>query len=431
MDFAVVRALLTIALRRGLIVWNVDVKTAFLNSPLDEQIFIRAPAGFRSKAGHVIRLLRSLYGPKQSGHNWSKFIGQILVSISFRKHPRVPTVFVHREDPDLMICVYVDDCFLLVPTLQAKDTIVELLGRHVELHDRGPLKSMLGIEFQHTDNEFIYNQRHLIEELLDRFEIKPNAKVLTPLSGHELIGPMLNAADCDRPLYGSIVGSLLYIARFSRPDILLPVIQMSQFREQPKVTHLRRLYRIMIYLRNTVDRSMRLVSGESLRVYTDSSFNSNFDSKNFSGTFVLLGESIIHWSCNKMRFVVVSSDEAEIVGSLNALKQLLFFRYFNCELLHPPLPPPVPSLDLDGDSRCSRCVAGQLLIDNQGTISFCQNSFSKRTNYLNCKFNYLFDQYQLGSYSPAFVASADNRADILTKNLTLSLFDHHVNHLFV
>ena len=164
----------------------------------------------------------------------------------------------------------------------------------------------------------------MIEALLDRFEIKPNSRVVTPLTGNDVQGPLPNAATCDKHLYGSIIGSLLYRARFSRPDILLPVIQLSQFRENPKVSHLQKLFRIMIYL-------------SDLCVYTNSSFNTNFDSKNFHGTVVQFGDSIVHWSANKMKFVVVSTDEAEIVGTLNALRQLLFFREFNCELLHPPL----------------------------------------------------------------------------------------------
>ena len=428
-EFAILRYVLTLALTLNLIPWNIDIKTAFLNAGLKEKIFIRVPAGFNCPAGLVIRLVRSLYGLKQAGRNWHLKITEILRSLDFVPLERVPTLFRHTKIPNLFICVYVDDCLLLAPSLLVKDKIVAKLSAKLDLHDRGPLRELLGVHF-HFDNDlrfFTYNQRTLIESLLDRFEIQQNVKVTTPLAAHDVLLPTPNAKSCDGDLYASIIGSLLYIARISRPDILFPVIQLSQFRENPKVPHLRKTYRLMIYLANTLGYSMMIHPGGALEVYTDSSFNSNHDSRNFNGSVVRFGRSVIHWSSTKMKFVVLSTDEAEIVGCLNGLRQLLYFKYLNCDLLHPAQALHRPSLVSDNeDEVCEMCEVPVLLIDNQGSITFCEKGPSKRTNYLTSKYNYLVQQFRVGAYSPQYVRTTENPADIFTKNLPLSLLENHL-----
>ena len=315
--------------------------------------------------------------------------------------------------------------------MTTKDTFISQLTSRLDLHNRGPLQDLLGVNFE-IDNDLIkYNQSKLIAELLDRFEIKPNEKVTTPLPANDALTPLANAQCCDKELYGSIIGSLLYIGRISRPDVLFPVVQLSQFREEPKIPHLRKLYRIMIYLANTKEKTMMIHPAGDLQVYTDSSFNTNHDSRNFNGTVVLFGRSIVHWASTKMRFVVLSTDEAEIVGCLQSLRQLLYFKYIECELLHQAHAVPTIGLDESDECHaCTKCRPAQLKIDNKGTITFCDNGFGKRTSYLNTKYRFLLEQRDAEAYLPIYVTSKENTADIFTKNLPQNLFDTHTHTLF-
>lgn len=430
-DFAIMRYILSYARARGLIVWNIDIKTAFLNAKLIEKIFVKAPPGLECPPGLVIRLMRALYGLKQAGHNWHQTIKEILLSLRFVQHHRVPTLFIHTTIKNLMICIYVDDGLLVAPDLSTKDEFIAQLSARVDLHDRGPLADLLGVTFKLDNDLWTYSQRKLIGELLERFDIKPHPKVTTPLPAHEVQLPLSNAQCCDSDLYASIIGSLLYIGRISRPDILFPVVQLSQFREDPKIPHLRKLYRIMIYLANTLDRTMMIHPAGNLSVYTDSSFNTNHDSRNFNGTVVLVGQAIVHWTSTKMKFVVLSTDEAEIVGCLQSVRQLIYYRYMICELHHSPKSIPSVNLsDSDEEQQCTECTPAELLIDNKGTIAFCKSGYGKRTNYLNTKFRFLVEQYDAEAFQPTYVSSAENLADIFTKNLPLTLLEPHLSKFF-
>lgn len=431
-EFSVLRMLLLYAMKHKLLIWNLDIKTAFLNADLNEDIFIKPPSGFNFGNDLVIKLMKSLYGLRQAGHNWFKKLKTILESIGFRSINRETTLFVHEKIPNLIICVYVDDLLVLAPSIEIKDRLIIELTRLLDLHDRGPLTEILGVKFEWIGNDLYYHQKHLIIDLIERFEIQPNPKIQTPLPGNDLSTPMLNGQDCDQELYSSIIGSLLYIARISRPEILFPVIQMSQFRQTPKVAHLRKLYRILVYLRNTIDFKLNLKRDDNdlaISVYTDSSFNTNHDLKNFNGSVVYFGKSLVHWSCNKMRFSVLSTDEAEIIGCLSSLRQLLYFKYLFCEMIHSkPIQLRFP--DLDDDSNCVKCTTPILYVDNKGSISFCTKGFGKRTKYLSTKFNFLIEQFQLGTYQVLYVNTKSNVADIFTKNLVFELFDTHRNSLF-
>ena len=176
-----------------------------------------------------------------------------------------------------------------------------------------------------------------------------------------------------------------------------------------------------------------LSPGGDLAVHTDSSFNTNYDSRNLNGAVVLFGESVVHWSSSKMRFVVLSTDEAEIVGCVNALRQLLFFKFVSCEILHLTRATPL-AITLDdedaGEAACANCPTPKLLIDNQGSLVFCDKGFGRRTGYLSTKNLYLVQQSRIGAYQPVFVGSRANTADLFTKNLTLEIFSSHLCSFF-
>lgn len=424
MDISSLRILLTIALNFNLTVWNIDVKRAFLNANLKEEIFIRPPEVLGlDNSKFVIKLKKALYGLRQAGNAWYNEIAGFLKSEGFVQLKRDKTIFVHKVYKHLFLGIYVDDILIVCKDLKIKNYVINLLKKKYELHDLGPISEILGIRITKEEDCYYYDLSESIEDICNQFGIRADPKVKTPLVANEIIGPLDNGSPCDKQIYCSLIGVLLYIARIARLDILFPIIQLSQYRENPKMFHFRRLERILVYLKNTISYRMKISKGSmDLNVYTDANFATNYDYKSFQGTLVKFGETVIFWSSKKMTTVAQSTDESEIIAANSSLRELMYFKQLICEILH------LSSYDFNYDYRCSICpkIIPKLLIDNQGTIAFCKNGFGKRTKYLSVKYIYLNELLDDDEYQVEYVQSKKNLADVFTKNLNLELFKYFI-----
>ena len=420
------RLLLSIALHFDLLVWNVDVRRAFLNADLKEEVFIKIPEGVNIDPKlTVIKLLKALYGLRQAGHEWYSEITRYLQSIGFELVFREKTIFVHKHIKWLFVGIYVDDILIACRTIEIKDYLIKQLQRKYELHDLGEVSNTLGIRVQRSENCFTYDVSEQIMNLCEIYNVVPNYKVKVPLPANEIVYPHANGMPCDADAYTSLIGSIMYIARVARADVLFAITQLSQFREVPKNVHYRKLIRVLTFLRNTFDKKMRLVKDELiLNVYSDANFATNFDYRSFRGTVVMLGRNAINWIAKKQDGTAQSTDESEIIAANYSLRELMYFKQLICELLHSYKP------NLDLDEKCILCDESKpkLLIDNQSTIVFAKNGFGKRTKYISTKFIYLHEQ--LSNYSVLYVPSKENTADLFTKNLPSDLFYKHSDSIF-
>lgn len=415
MGMHVLRLLLCIAINFGLIVWNVDVQRAFLNAKLLEEIFIRPPKILRFGSGTVIRLRKALYGLRQSGNAWHRELSSYLKSIGFVQMPREPCVFVHKTIPHLYIGTYVDDLIIVCESEQIKDHVVRLLSKKYKLHDRGSVTELLGVQFERFEDRWEYGVQELIEKLAEQFGCEKDPRVITPLSAGEVLTPLIGGLPADKELYHSGLGSVLYIARVGRADVMFPVVQLSQFRENPKKAHYRKMTRLITYLLNTATLKMTIRQSDlRLEVHTDASFASNFDYRGFRGVLVKFGNSVLRWTSKKLNETAQSTDEAEIIAAYEALRELSYFRRLICELLHG---------RLKGfrweDESCPVCdhFTPIMHVDNQSTIAFCKKGFGKRTNHLSVKYIHLHECLESGFYRVEYIPSKSNLADVFTKNL--------------
>ena len=147
--FRPIRILLILAAKYGLIVYQMDVKTAFLTGKLDEDIYMAQPDGFSDTANpdYVCKLQRSLYGLKQSPRMWNKTIDDFMLGLKFKKCDSDHCVYMKRDDQDMIfVALYVDDLILASSTSKMLQETKEALNRRFEMTDMGQLKYFLGIE---------------------------------------------------------------------------------------------------------------------------------------------------------------------------------------------------------------------------------------------------------------------------------------------
>ena len=255
-----IRYLLSIALKYDLYVSTLDIKSAYLYAPLNENIFIEIPDGIDDDREHyVYQVNYSLYGLRQSGHNWSNEITNFLLNNGFMRCPTIPTVFKHNKIKNFYIAIYVDDLLCVCPSKKINAEFYQLLSTKYDVHNLGSLKQLLGINFNKVNNTYKYDLNDKIIQLAREFNVTKDPRVITPLVPNEKIGPLSNAADFKNPtLYRKLLGSLSHIARFARIDVTYSVSVLSQFNQNPKLFHFKRLIRVLVYLLNTLDVRMSI-----------------------------------------------------------------------------------------------------------------------------------------------------------------------------
>lgn len=413
----VLRLLLKIALEKDLDVFTFDVKRAYLNARLEDDVYLELPQGYNlidpnlDRREWVLELNKALYGLKQSGRLWYLEITDKLKKIGFVPFEREPTLFVHRGR-GIYLAVYVDDLVVAAPGEGEIDFVRQSLLKFYELHDNGRISRILGLNVEKTKDGYAIHLQDMIEETAKQYSVEPDDRVLTPLPANSMIEPHENAVAVEYEEYAAIIGSLLYIARMARPDVLSAVVQLCQFQADPKTYHMRRAKRILTYLIRSkcVKYHIRKSGSLELVVYSDSSLANLFDRKSLMGCAVFIGGAMIGYTSKKCRMVTLSSNEAEIVSGLASAKDLLYFKKLLCEVLH--------GVQIDGRARsCSECETPTLLVDNSGVLSFAEKGFTRRTRYLDIEFYGLKFYADRKEYQLRYVRSEDNRSDLFTKSL--------------
>ena len=164
--------------------YHLDVKSAFLNGPLEELVFVSQPPGFEiaGKENMVYKLHKALYGLKQAPRAWNKKIDQVLIQIGFKKCSVEFGVYVQNlsDEETIIICLYVDDLLITGSSTSEINKVKEKLKLEFEMTDLGELSFFLGMEFVKLKVGMVMYQQKYIGELLVKFEMKDCNSVSNP-----------------------------------------------------------------------------------------------------------------------------------------------------------------------------------------------------------------------------------------------------------
>jgi len=236
------RSLLAYAVSKKLLIHQIDVVTAFLNGTLAEEVYMEQPPGYVKKGQEdlVCYLQRSLYGLKQSSRCWNKTFTEYLKELKFVQLKADCCIF-KQEEPLTFIALYVDD----VNVIAENDEIIQKtkleLSKRFQMKDMGPLHYILGITcIQDQSNGKIgLMQEMYIDKLIDRYGLNDSKVVSTPSDSYVTLMKNDGISNvCDKSLYQSLVGSLLYAALATRPDIQFAVSTIAKYCSEPDHSHL-------------------------------------------------------------------------------------------------------------------------------------------------------------------------------------------------
>uniref|UniRef100_A0A0A9GAH2 Reverse transcriptase Ty1/copia-type domain-containing protein n=1 Tax=Arundo donax TaxID=35708 RepID=A0A0A9GAH2_ARUDO len=224
-----VRTLIAVAFVRQWSISQLDVKNAFLNGDLNEEVYMQSPPGYSAPPGHVCRLHRALYGLKQAPRAWFERFTSVITAAGFSVSAHDPTPFVHTSSRDrTLLLLYVDDMLITGDDSQHIAFVKKRLGEKFMMSDLGPLRYFLGIEVTNMSDGYYLSQQKYIQDIMDRSGFIDNRIAETPME----LNLQLRATDGepleDSTRYRHLVGSLVYLG-ITRPDISHAVHILSQF----------------------------------------------------------------------------------------------------------------------------------------------------------------------------------------------------------
>nr|KYP66838.1 Retrovirus-related Pol polyprotein from transposon TNT 1-94 [Cajanus cajan] len=410
-----VRLIVALASWRNWKLWQLDVKSAFLNGPLDEDVFIVQPPGFISKGNEqkVLKLRKALYGLKQAPRAWNKRVDTFLHSVGFQKCSVEHGVYVKMVSSTkiLIICLYVDDLLITGNSSADIESLKQSLKKEFEMTDLGILSYFLGLEFAYTEKGIFMHQKKYISEVLKRFNMMGCNPAETPAEINGKLTRSENEASVDGTLFRQIVGSLRFICH-SRPEIAFSVGLVSRFMNDPRQPHLVAAKRILRYLKGTLGYGIMFShqtkedDGLRLVAYSDSDWCGDLvDRRSTMGQVFLFSGSPISWSSKKQTVVVLSTCEAEYIAACSAACQALWLSSLLSEL------------------KVSVDSGVELLVDSKSAIDLAKNPVSHgRSKHIDTKYHFLRDQVSKGRIKLKHCRTEVQLADIMTKSLKIERF---------
>ena len=275
----------------------MDVKTAFLNGELEEEIYMAQPDGFviSGQENKVCRLLKSLYGLKQAPKQWHEKFDKTLTSVGFVVNEADKCVYYrYGGGQGVILCLYVDDILIFGTNTAVIDEVKSFLSRCFDMKDLGEADVILNIKLIKNEDGITLSQSHYAEKILSRFGYE-NCKI-SPTPYDASIKLRKNQGpEKDQLRYSQIIGSLMYLSGATRPDISFVVSKLSRFTSNPGDDHWEALERVLRYLRGTNSYGIHYTGYPSvLEGYSDSNWISDADEiKATSGyVFTLAGAAV-------------------------------------------------------------------------------------------------------------------------------------------
>ncbi|KAM7491063.1 hypothetical protein LguiA_033984 [Lonicera macranthoides] len=312
-----VRVLLSVAANLEWPLNQLDVKNAFLNGDLEEEVYMEPPPGFTKEFGtKICKLKRSLYGLKQSPRAWFERLTKFLKGQGYNQGQSDHTLFTKTSTRNKLsvLIVYVDDMILTRDDVEEMSRLMQNLAREFEIKDLGDLRYFLGMEVARSKNGIVVSQRKYILDLLSETGMSGCKPSDTPIELGTKLGDVKDGVPVETGRYQRLVGKLIYLSH-TRPDIAFAVSMVSQFMHSPCEEHLEAVYRILRYLKGSPRKGLffRKNDKRGIEVYTDADWAGSItDRRSTSGYCTFLWSNLVTWRSKKQSVVARSSAEAEL-----------------------------------------------------------------------------------------------------------------------
>jgi hypothetical protein len=229
--FVSIRILLVYATYHDFKLYQMDVKSAFLNGPIKEEVYVEQPPGFEDSEypNHVYKLSKALYGLKQAPRAWYECLRDFLITNGFKVGKADPTLFTKTIAKDLFICqIYVDYIIFGSTNKSTCEEFSRITIQKFEMSMMGVLKYFLGFQIKQLQEGTFISQTKYIQDILKKFGMKNAKPIKAPMGTNGHLDLDTGDKSVDQKVYRSMIGSLLSLCA-SRPDIMLSICMCARF----------------------------------------------------------------------------------------------------------------------------------------------------------------------------------------------------------
>ena len=425
--FTSIRLILAIVASMDLELHQMDVKTAFLNGELEEEIYMEQPIGFieKDQENKVCRLLKSIYGLKQSSRQWYIRFHNAIMSYNFDMIEEDHCVYIKRsKNKFVILSLYVDDILIAGNDKGYVIEIKDWLSSHFEMKDMGEAAYILGVKISRdrSKNLLSLSQDTYIKKVLERFNMQDCKPIDTPTTKSGALSRKLcpntpeEKEQMNKVPYSSAVGSLMYAILCTRPDICYAVRMVSRYQSNPGQEHWKAVKRILRYLKGTMGYSLCYQGTDlHLKGYTDADWGGDLDErKSTSGFVFLLNNGAISWSSKKQSCIALSTMEAEFVASASAVQEAIWLKRF------------MDHLGVNDNAK------GPIIVncDSQAAIAYTKDpKYHGKTKHIDIKYNFVKDMVSQKEVHIKYISTHDMVADPFTKPIPRYVYYRHVKSL--
>ena len=293
-----IRIFLALSSFQNFKVFQMDVKSAFLNGDLEEEVYIEQPDGFilGNNPNLVCRLKKALYGLKQDPRAWYYRLDKYLHQQGFSKGSADSNLYIKVENDKLLILiVYVDDIIFGSNEEAMSQSFALVMQKEFEMSLLGELTYFLGLQIQQKEGGTFLSQTKYLKQILKKYGMEDAKPVCTPMVTGCSLSANDESAAVHQPTYRSMIGSLLYLTG-TQPDIMHAVGIVGRFQANPKETHLQAVKRIFKYLQGTQNYGLWYPRNTdlTLHAYTDADWAGSVDDrKSTSGGAFFMGSRLV------------------------------------------------------------------------------------------------------------------------------------------
>ncbi|GKA96700.1 retrovirus-related pol polyprotein from transposon TNT 1-94 [Tanacetum coccineum] len=411
-----IRIFLAFAAHMNMVIYQMDVKTAFLNGNLREEVYVSQPDGFvdPDKPNYVYKLKKALYGLKQAPRAWYDMLSSFLISNDFSKGSVDPTLFIRREGNDLILVqIYVDDIIFAASTPELCDLFAKIMCSKFKMSMMGKISFFLGLQISQSPRGIFINQSKYALESLKKYGFESCDPVDTPMVEKSKLDEDKEGKAVDPSHYRGMIGTLLYLTA-SRPDLQFAICMCARYQARPTEKHLNAVKRIFRYLKGTVHRGLWYPKDSSfaLTAFADADHAGCQDTRrSTSGSIQLLGDRLVSWSSKRQKSAAISSTEAEYIALSGCCAQVLWMR----------------SQLTDYGFGFNKIP---MYCDNKSAIALCCNNVQhSRSKHIDIRFHFIKEHVENGVIELYFVNTEYQLADIFTKALGRERIEFLINKL--
>ncbi|GJR53753.1 putative ribonuclease H-like domain-containing protein, partial [Tanacetum coccineum] len=373
-----IRLFLAYASFMNFVVYQMDVKSAFLYGTIDEEVYVSQPPGFVDPEfpDKVYKVEKALYGLHQAPRAWYETLSTYLLDNGFYRGQIDKTLFIKRVKGDiLLVQVYVDDIIFGSTKKFLCTDFEQIMHKRFQMSSIGDLTFFLGLQVKQKEDEIFISQDKYVGEILKKFGFSSVGTTSTPMETNKVLTINEDDEDVYVHLYRSMIGSLMYLTS-SRPDIMFSVCACLRFQVQPKVSHLNAVKMIFRYLKG----------GPNLDLW-----------KSTTGGCQFLGSRLISWQCKNQTVLANSTTEAEYITASYCRGQVL-------------------------------CIQNQMLdygynfmqtkihVDNESAICVVKNPvYHSKTKHIEIRHHFIRDSYEKRLIELVKIHTDNNVAYLLTK----------------